>query len=118
MDGDDGWMTFRAHSMGAQKSSPDLTTVQPPLSAVLNGDHVDIKSGWSGNGKFLDSIELQKDWGDTKGFVYLSTLTGVTFKDNAPLPSGRTVWAYRVIYRVANQQTGVRSNTVKVAVGT
>jgi hypothetical protein len=103
--------------VGAEDTGPDLTTVQPPLSAVFTGDHVDIKTGWGGNAKSLDSIELQKDWGDGKGFVYLATLTGVTFGDAAPLPASRTVWTYRVIYRVANQQTGLWSNSVTVAVG-
>jgi hypothetical protein len=103
--------------VGAEDTGPDLTSVQPPLSAVLNGDHVDIKSGWGGNGKSIDSMELQKDWGDGKGFVYLATLTGVTFKDTSPLPASRTVWTYRDIYRVGNQQTGLWSNSVTVAVG-
>ena len=103
--------------VGAATTGPDLTSVQPPLSAIFSGDHVDIKTGWGGNQKFLDAVELQKDWGDGKGFVYLVTLTGVAYRDNAPLPASRTVWAYRAIYRVANQQTGVWSNTVSVAVG-
>jgi hypothetical protein len=103
--------------VGTENVTPNLAVIQPPLSAVLNGDHVDIKSGWGGQGKSLDSMELQKDWGDGKGFVYLATLTGVTFKDTAHLPAARTVWTYRIIYRVANQQIGQWSNSVAVAVG-
>ena len=102
--------------VGAEDTGPDLTSVQPPLSAVFNGDHVDTKTGWGGNAKSLDSVELQKDWGDGKGFVHLATLTGVTFKDTAPLPAARAVWTYRAIYQVANQPTGQWSNPVAVAV--
>jgi hypothetical protein len=101
--------------VGAASTDPDLTTVQPPLSAVVNGNHVDIKTGWGGYRDSLDSIELQKDWGDGKGFVYLATLTSVTFTDTGPVPVGRVVWAYRAIYRVGNQQAGLWSNSVSVA---
>jgi len=103
--------------VGAADARPDLTTVQPPLSAVFNGNHVDIKTGWGGNLRFLDAVELQKDWGDGKGPVYLATLTGVSFTDNSPMPANKTVWAYQAIYRVGNQQVGLWSNSVSVPVG-
>lgn len=103
--------------VGAEETGPDLAAVQPPLAAKFNGSHVDVKTGWGGNQDYLDAIELQKDWGDGKGFIYHATLTGVVFQDSSALPAAKTVWAYRAIYRVAGQQTGHWSGPVSVAVG-
>ena len=94
-----------------------MSAVQPPLAATVSGDQVDLKSGWGGNSAYLDNIEIQKDWGDGKGFVLLTITASITFTDTAPHPATRTAWAYQVIYRVGNQQIGLWSNPVSVGVG-
>jgi hypothetical protein len=103
--------------VGTAVIDPDLSAVQPPLSASVTGSNVDLKSGWGGNTAYLDTIEFQKDWGDGKGFVLLTITSSLTFTDTAPHPATRTAWAYRVIYRVDNRQVGIMSNPVSVVVG-
>lgn len=103
--------------VGAAAADPDLSAVQPPLSATVNGNQVDLKSGWGGNSAYLDNLEFQKDWGDGKGFVSLTITASITFTDTAPHPAARTAWAYRCIYRVGNRQVGIFSSPVIVGVG-
>jgi hypothetical protein len=103
--------------VGAAATGPDLSAVQPPLSATVTGAQVDLKSGWGGNSAYLDNIEFQKDWGDGKGFVSLTITASLTVTDTAPHPAARTAWAYRAIYRVGNRQVGIFSSPVSVGVG-
>ena len=103
--------------VGAAAADPDLSAVQPPLSVNVTGSQVDLKSGWGGNVAYLDNIEIQKDWGDGKGFVLLTITASITFTDTAPQPATRTAWAYRCIYRLENRQVGIFSNPVSVGVG-
>jgi hypothetical protein len=103
--------------VGAVAVDPDLSAVQPPLSANVSGDHVGLKSGWGGYTEYLDNIEYQKDWGDGKGFVTLAITSETWFTDTAPQPDKPAVWIYQCIYRVGTQQVGLFSNPVSVAVG-
>ena len=48
---------------GSQQTGPDLSTVQPVITAALSGNQVNIGWGWQGNSAFLDMCELQVDRG-------------------------------------------------------
>jgi hypothetical protein len=103
--------------VGTVAADPDLSAVQPPLTATVSGGQVDLKSGWGGYAAYLDNLELQKDWGDGKGFILLTITNSTTFTDPAPHPATRIAWAYRCIYRVGNRQIGLLSSPVNVGVG-
>jgi hypothetical protein len=49
---------------GAQQAGPDYATLQPDISATINGMRVDIGWDWGGFVNFLDQIEIQVDRGD------------------------------------------------------
>jgi hypothetical protein len=101
---------------GAQHTGPDLTTIQPVISAMISGNHVSVKWGWGGNGAFLDICELQVDRGDGKGFVLLAFDTTPGYTDTQPFPAAPVTWTYRAIYRVGDAQVGQWSNPVSVTV--
>lgn len=101
---------------GAQQTPPDLTTIQPQIDVVLNGNHVDVNWGWGGYGDYLDLCEIQVDRGDGKGFVLLAFDTTPGYTDTAPLPTTPAKWIYKAIYRVGDSQVGVWSNPVSLTV--
>src|SRR5665647_1123395 len=82
---------------GAQQTGPDLTTLQPVISAILSGNHVNVKWGWGGNSAYLDICELQVDRGDGKGFVLLAYDTTPGYTDTQPFPAAPATWTYRAI---------------------
>jgi hypothetical protein len=102
--------------VGSADNGPDLTTVQPVISATVSGSEVDVKWGWQGNSAWLDSCEIQVDRGDGKGFVLLTIDTTPNYTDTQPFPTAKAAWSYKAIYRVADKQTGLWSATVSVAV--
>jgi hypothetical protein len=69
---------------GAQQSGPDYATLQPDVSATINGTHVDIGWNWSGFANFLDQIEIQVDRG--QGFAALAFDTTPGYVDTQPFP--------------------------------
>ena len=101
---------------GNVQSRPDLTGLQPAITATFTGNHVHIGWGWGGNGAFLDLLEIQVDR-STGGWALLTYDTTPNYTDTAPLPATPTKWKYRAIYRVADAQVGVWSNTVEITVG-
>ena len=101
---------------GAQHVGPDLTTVQPVISAVISGNHVNIKWGWGGNSAYLDVCELQVDRGDGKGYGLLAFDTTPGYTDTQAFPAAPATWNYRAIYRVGDAQVGLWSNPVSVTV--
>jgi len=101
---------------GAQQTPPDLTTIQPQIGAVLDGNQIDVSWGWGGYGAYLDMCELQVDRGDGKGFVLLAFDTTPGYTDTAPLPATPARWTYRAIYRVGDSQVGVWSKPVSLTV--
>ena len=101
---------------GAQQVGPDLTTIQPVISALISGNHVTIKWGWGGYSAYLDLCELQVDRGDGKGFVLLAFDTTPGYTDTQPFPATPATWTYRAIYRVGDAQVGVWSQTASVTV--
>jgi len=101
---------------GAQQTGPDLTTLQPDISAAVNGNHVEIPWGWGGYAAFLDQCEIQVDRNDGKGRVLLAIDTTPGYNDTQPLPATPTKWTYWAIYRIGDAQVGLWSKPVTVTV--
>ena len=101
---------------GAQQTGPDLTTLQPDISAAVNGNHVEIPWGWGGYAAFLDQCEIQVDRNDGKGRVVLAIDTTPGYNDTQPLPATPTKWTYWAIYRIGDAQVGLWSKPVTVTV--
>ena len=99
------------------QAGPDLTSIQPLLTALFSGGSVKIGWGWGGNSASLDMLELQVDRGDGKGFVLLAYDTTPNYEDTAPPPAALAKWTYKAIYRVGDAQVGVWSNPASVTVG-
>ena len=103
--------------VGGEVTAPDLTTVQPVITAKVNGSQVDLKWGWQGNADWLSSCEIVVDRGDGKGFVPLSIDTTPNYNDTQPFPAAKTIWTYKAIYRADDRQVGRWSASVNVTVG-
>ena len=104
--------------VGSAASGPDLTAVQPVLTATVSGGHVAIGWGWQGNGAWLDACEIVVDRNDTKGFVPLVVDTTPNYNDTQPLPAAKAIWTYKAIYRVGDGQVGQWSQPVSATVQT
>ncbi|MES2706903.1 MAG: hypothetical protein V4726_09910 [Verrucomicrobiota bacterium] len=103
--------------IGASQSAPDLTTLQPRLSATASGGSVKITWSWQGWSTFLDLLEITVDRSDGKGFVPLAFDTTPNYEDTAPYPATPVKWSYKAIYRVADHQVGQWSAPISVTVG-
>lgn len=102
---------------GPDQTAPDLTALQPLITATTSGSRVEVGWGWQGNTAFLDMCELQVDRGDGKGFAVLAYDTTPGYVDTMPLPAAPAKWTYKAIYRVEDAQVGQWSNPVSVTVG-
>jgi hypothetical protein len=100
---------------GSQQAGPDYATLQPDISATINGTHVNIGWNWSGFSSFLDQIEIQVDRG--QGFVALAFDTTPGYTDTQPFPAAPVKWTYQAIYRVGDSRVGQWSKPVSVTVG-
>src|SRR5256714_13763279 len=100
---------------GAQQTGPDLATIQPDISAIINGTNVDISWNWGGFSSFLDQLELEVDRG--QGFVLLAIDTTPGYTDTQSFPAASAKWTYRAIYRVGDSRVGQWSKPVSVTVG-
>jgi hypothetical protein len=100
---------------GSQQAGPDYATLQPDISATINGTHVDVGWNWSGFSNFLDQIEIQVDRG--QGFVPLAFDTTPGYVDTQPFPAAPVKWTYQAIYRVGDGRVGQWSKPVSVTVG-
>jgi hypothetical protein len=101
---------------GSAQAAPDLSTLQPAITATILGSQVNVKWGWGGNSAFLDSCEIQVDRGDGKGFGLLTIDTTPGYTDSQPFPAAPIRWTYRAIYRVDDHQVGVWSQPASVTV--
>ena len=92
----------------------DVTSLKPVLTADIEAGQVVI--GWPKQG--IDSLELQVDRGDGKGFGFLAIDTVPGYTDTAPLPAAgaSAVWKYKAIYRQADDRVGQWSDPVTIAV--
>jgi hypothetical protein len=104
--------------LARQQSAPDLTQVQPVISAKVSGSEVDIKWGWQGQRAWLGSCQIMVDRGDSKGFELLCVDTTPNYVDSQPFPAARTIWTYKAIYRAGDVEVGRWSQPVSVNVGT
>ena len=103
--------------LGIEQTRPDLSGVQPKISATVSGPNVLIKWGWGGNSAWLESCEIQVDRADGKGFVLLTIDTTPDYTDTQSFPSAKAIWTYKAIYRAGDAQVGLWSQLVSVTVG-
>ncbi|HEV2318793.1 MAG TPA: hypothetical protein VGV18_03530, partial [Verrucomicrobiae bacterium] len=104
--------------VGSEQTPPDLTTVQPVITATIAGaNKVLVGWGWQGNAAFLDACEIWVDRGDGKGRVFLTIDTTPDYTDTQPFPATPQKWIYTAIYRLNDGQTGLWSLPVSVTVG-
>jgi len=101
--------------VGSTQTAPDLATVQPTITATVNGPAVDIGWGWGGHSTFLDQCEIQVDRGT--GWALLTIDTTPNYTDTTAHPATLTKWKYRAIYRVGDSQVGLWSAEASVTVG-
>jgi hypothetical protein len=97
-------------------AAPDYVVIQPRLTAVVNGDHVELGWDWQGHRAFLDLCELQVDRSDGHGFGPLTSSTKPGSQDITPFPAAPTRWRYRAIYHADGQPVGQWSNIASVTV--
>ena len=102
---------------GSIQTAPNLTTVQPIITATISGTQVGVGWGWGGYAAFLDICEIEVDRSDSKGFVMLAFDTTPNYTDTTPFPATPTKWTYRAIYHVGDSRVGQWSNPVSVTVG-
>lgn len=102
---------------GPEHTSPNLTNLQPDISARLNGSHIEVTWGWQGNRSYLDMIEIQVDRADGNGSILLAYDTTPGYTDTAPLPATPAMWTYRAIYCLADNRVGQWSNPTTLTVG-
>ena len=102
--------------VGSTLTGPDLSTVQPILTAKVSGAHTELGWGWQGNAAWLDSCEIVVDRG-TGSFVPLVVDTTPNYTDTQPFPATKTIWTYKAIYRVNDAQVGLWSQPISVTVG-
>jgi hypothetical protein len=102
---------------GSVVTPPDLSTVQPVITAKVSGSHVGLGWGWGGNVAWLEACEILVDRGDGKGYVPLVTDTTPNYNDMQAFPTAKTIWTYKAIYRDGEGQVGLWSQPVSVTVG-
>ena len=103
--------------VGSEAATPDLSALQPAITAKVNGNVVDLGWGWQGNAAWLDACEILVDRGDGKGYVPLVVDTTPNYNDTQTFPAAKTIWTYKAIYRANDRQVGLWSNAVSVTVG-
>src|SRR5206468_7106910 len=102
---------------GAEKTGPDLSTIQPDFNAKIVGTHVELGWGWQGFRAFLDMIVFQVDRNDGKGRRDLAYDTTPGYNDTEPFPAVPTKWTYWAAYRVGDAIVGQWSKPVSITVG-
>ncbi|HCI51854.1 MAG: hypothetical protein WCK93_06540 [Nitrosomonadales bacterium] len=86
---------------------------KPALSAKNKGGHAVIS--WTKGD--AHALEIWADRGDGKGFVFFTISTTASVTDNSPLPDSISVWQYKAIYRLSDEQVGLWSDVLSVTVG-
>jgi hypothetical protein len=108
------------HEVGIEASdpaAPDSITIQPRLTATINGNQVELGWDWQGYRAFLDLCELQVNRNDGRGFVPLTHSVKTGCRDTTPFPAAPVPWQYRAIYHADGKQVGAWSQIVSVTVG-
>ena len=93
--------------------SIDTTTLQPILTIVLQGGHPVLS--WKSNG--THALEIEADHG-TGSFSLLTIRMSSGYQDNTPLPAAgsASVWKYRAIYHIHDEQVGHWSQVLEISV--
>jgi len=103
--------------LGALAPAPDMSVIQPVISATALTNGVQINWSWQGWAKFLDQCEIHVDRSDGKGWTILTFDTTPGYLDTTPAPTSFTQWKYRAIFRLDDAQVGQWSAEVSVSVG-
>lgn len=103
--------------IGSTSTPPAPATLQPSITATINGMQVDLRWSWDGQRDHVDVLHIQVDRHDGKGFVDLVHDTTPNYTDTTPFPAVLTKWDYRAIWNVDGAPIGQWSATVSVAVG-
>ena len=103
----------RGKALQASAPTPETVTLQPVLTATLNGGRVIV--GWTRGS--ADALELYVDRGDGKGFTFLALDTVPDYIDTQALPATPAVWKYKAMYRQDDQPIGQWSAVISVGLG-
>ena len=101
--------------VGSSEEGPDFATLAPDIAVERKGNANHIDWGWQGYGKWLTQCEIQVDRG--QGWEVLTFDTTPGYIDTHPAPATLTMWKYRAIYRVDDEQVGQWSPVVSIAMG-
>jgi len=91
----------------------DSTSLQPILTIEIQGGHPVIT--WKSNG--ASALEIEADHG-TGIFSLLTIRMSSGYQDNTPLPAAgsASVWRYRAIYHIHDEQVGHWSQVFEISV--
>ena len=99
--------------IAAVKPAIDTTSLQPILSIELQAGHPILR--WKSNG--TSALEIECDHG-TGVFSLLTIRMSSGYQDNTPLPAAgsASVWRYRAIYHIHDEQVGQWSQVFEISV--
>jgi hypothetical protein len=91
----------------------NVDTVKPILQTkLIEGGRPQIV--WKKNG--MDAIEIWVDRNNSNHFELSDIDIKPNYTDNFPLPEDAALWRYKAIYRKDNQQVGIWSDIISIAV--
>lgn len=99
----------------ADKQKRDLNSVKPNFTVRLTkGGQVEIV--WLKQG--MDGIEIYADYNNSGHFAFVDFKQRPNSIDKHPLPAANesAIWRYRLIYRYHDEQVGLFSDIVSIAV--
>jgi hypothetical protein len=102
---------------GAVHVPPPAGSFQPVLHLEQRGGLAYASWTFGGNRAFLDSLELQADRGDGKGYVLLAQIPGTHYTDPTPFPATPAKWKYKGIFCKAGVRMGQWSEEASITVG-
>ncbi len=95
----------------------DLDVIQPVIKLAKRPDGIFNDWTWDGLGGIVDTIEIHVDRGDTQGDRFLVIDSTPGYLDTAAFPAALAKWTYKAIWRIGENQVGLWSNPVSIAVG-
>lgn len=102
---------------GAVHVAPAAVSLQPVLHLEQRGGLAYAYWSLGANRAFVDSLELQVDRGDGKGYVLLAQTPGTHYTDPTPFPATPAKWKYKGIFCKAGARVGQWSDEVAIIVG-
>lgn len=102
-------------AIGAEQAGADPAKLQPALDHEFQAGRPNLL--WD-RVEGTDSLRIEVDRGDGKGFVFLTIDTVPDYVDTFPLPARDTtaLWKYRAIHRFRDAEVGNWSAVMEVAV--